>query len=202
MKGINGLSLQWSEMWGKRGSLRSTPILRGTFLLSQGLWVVAVFADRCSARWQKREGTRGDNGQEGRFPVQLAFPQPWEKLKTRSLADDLYCTVVLATVQLESLRSLASCLQAADAALSIDLGSHLGTVIGGDNRSPAGHGPAFCSSPRGPSSLPSAGGLLPRPTLPGSILHQEVGEGPVRLLLRWHRPYRKMGGGDAELRKA
>lgn len=92
--------------------------------------------------------------------------------KTRSLADGLYCTVVLATVQLESLRSLASCLQAADAALSIDLGSHLGTVIGGDNRSPAGARSGFLlRSPRAllppicrwPAPPPHAAWLHPAP---------------------------------------
>lgn len=56
MRGINGLSLRWSEVWGKRGSLRSTPLLRGAFLPSQGLWIVAVFADRLAAPLGGRRG--------------------------------------------------------------------------------------------------------------------------------------------------
>lgn len=112
--------------------------------------------------------------------------------------------MVKAIVQLESLESLALCLQAADTALPIDLGGYLGTIIGGDNRRPAGRDTAFGSAAHRPCYLPTAGGLLPRPTLRGSILHltERSGGEPVRIPLCRHTPQRKTGEGDAELRKA
>ena len=75
----------------------------------------------------------------------------------------------MAVAQLLSLGSSAGCLQAVDAALSVDLGSHLGSLIGGANRSPAGQGRALRSAPRWALIPPNRGWpahLMPPCTAP------------------------------------